>query len=88
MIEQLIEKNNGERTFFDGELVGAYFTIANLEKFAKAYHNEICSDLDIEGWLSYKPLRNGSYYPILSIEKPKPIGVINITALCAYKELS
>lgn len=52
MIEKLMEKHNGERTFFDGELVGVYFTVANLEKFAKEYHNKICSDLNVDGWVS------------------------------------
>lgn len=30
-IEQLIEKHKGERTYFDHELLGAYFTVQNLE---------------------------------------------------------
>lgn len=37
-INELIESNNGERTFFDGELIGAYFTVANLEKLCEEYH--------------------------------------------------
>lgn len=28
---ELIEKHKGERAFFDGELVGAFFTIGHLE---------------------------------------------------------
>jgi hypothetical protein len=31
-ILELIEKHKGERTFFDGELVGAFFTIGHLER--------------------------------------------------------
>ena len=34
-IEDLIEKHHGERTFFDHELVGVYFTMQNLEAFTK-----------------------------------------------------
>ena len=31
-IKDIIKKYNGERTFFDNELLGVFFTTANLEK--------------------------------------------------------
>jgi hypothetical protein len=36
-LQQLIDTYKGEKTFYDGELLGVFFTIANLEAFAKAY---------------------------------------------------
>lgn len=48
MIEELIEKHKGERTFFDGELLGAYFTVSNLEKLCKDVIErcaKVCDDL-------------------------------------------
>jgi hypothetical protein len=36
-IEFLIEKHKGERTFFDGELLGVFFTINNLENLLEDY---------------------------------------------------
>ena len=37
MIEKLIDDYKGEKTFYDGELLGAFFTLSHLEAFAKAY---------------------------------------------------
>lgn len=49
MIEQLIEKHNGERTFFDGELVGAYFTVKNLENLCNEYSSQKLKQLNTKG---------------------------------------
>ncbi len=48
MIEQLIDKHNGERTFFDGELVGAYFTVKNLERLCNEYASQKLKILDFK----------------------------------------
>lgn len=32
-------------------------------------------------WVGYKPQSNGTYFPVLFLEKPKPIGLINIEPL-------
>lgn len=53
-IKELIESNKGERTFFDGELLGAYFTVANLEKLCEEYRLKKyygLSESDIESFM-------------------------------------
>lgn len=54
MIERLIEKHKGECTFFGGELVGAYFTVANIEKLCEGYRIKKLvklSEDDIQGFM-------------------------------------
>lgn len=39
-IAELIEKHKGERTFYDGELIGAYITVQNLENLCNEWLKE------------------------------------------------
>ena len=48
-IEQLIEKHKGERTYFDHELIGAYFTVQNLENLI----NDVTQSKDVEPILEF-----------------------------------
>jgi hypothetical protein len=41
-LQQLIDTYKGEKTLYDGELLGVFFTIANLEAFAKAMAQRLC----------------------------------------------
>lgn len=43
-IEQLIEKHKGEKMFFDHELIGAYFTVQNLENLI----NDVTQSKDVD----------------------------------------
>lgn len=44
-LKKLIDENHGERTFYDGELVGAFFTVKNLENLCLAY---ACDKLSVK----------------------------------------
>ena len=44
-ILELADKCNGERTYFEGELISVTFAVANLEKFAELYKSEIENEL-------------------------------------------
>lgn len=54
-IDQLIEKHMGERTFFDYELVGAFFTVQNLKNLCEDYATD-----KFEFCAIVMPLRDGN----------------------------
>lgn len=57
--EKLTDKHHGERTFFDGELVGVFLTMQNLKNICEDYSTD-----KFEFCASVMPLRdkNGSEY--------------------------
>ena len=44
LVEQLINEFNGDKTYFDNELIAVTFAITNLEKLCEAYHQAKCAE--------------------------------------------
>jgi hypothetical protein len=51
-LNKLIEIENGERTFYDGELVGVFFTMQNLKNLCDRYstskYDFVCSVMPLK----------------------------------------
>ena len=65
-IEQLIKKY-GERTFFDGELIGAYFTVAHLESLVNEIR--IADAKDVINKTEYYQITAGLKETIMELDK-------------------